>query len=396
MNILWSLEELGVKWARSLRLRVLPALFDLGTLGYLWVAASISYSYFRFGRIQYSFFPWTTMLFVIVPMAALWSAWDQTVGLKAVNHELKGGSALPRLLYALAWPLFPLTLLTSLFDPKGRSPAELVSGLTLAEVTLIVHRPWHRTLTGWLIVAVLLSTVAAAVGVTRVEPYRLVSGFEKTIKFWRAIASPRWDLLSLGLRLLGETLFMAIMATAFAVPFAVVLSFLAARNLMQGPIARPIYTVLRMIGSFTRSVDAIIWAIIFAVWVGTGSFAGVLALLVHSVVDLMKLYAEQLEAIDPGPVEALTATGANRLQVIRYAIIPQIINPYISFTIYRWDINVRMATVVGMVGGGGIGFRLIQYLAGWSFQEATVLTLLIILMVWLLDWASARLREKLA
>ena len=164
----------------------------------------------------------------------------------------------------------------------------------------------------------------------------------------------------------------------------------------HGPIARPIYTVLRMIGSFTRSVDAIIWAIIFAVWVGTGSFAGVLALLVHSVVDLMKLYAEQLEAIDPGPVEALTATGANRLQVIRYAVIPQIINPYLSFTLYRWDINVRMATVVGMVGGGGIGFRLVQYLRSWSFPEATVLTLLIILMVWFLDWLSARLRAKLA
>ena len=119
-------------------------------------------------------------------------------------------------------------------------------------------------------------------------------------------------------------------------------------------------------------------------------------MLVHSVVDLMKLYAEQLEAIDPGPVEALTATGANRLQVIRYAVIPQIINPYLSFTLYRWDINVRMATVVGMVGGGGIGFRLVQYLRSWSFPEATVLTLLIILMVWFLDWLSARLRAKLA
>ncbi len=396
MNILPALQEALVRWVKSLRVRVLPALLDLGTLGYLWAAVSASYSYFRFGRIQYSFFPWTTMFFVIVPVAALWSAWDQTVGLKVVNHELKEGATSQRLLYALAWPLFPLAAVTALFDPKGRSPAELLSGLTLSEVALVVYRPWHRTVTGWLTLLVALGTLGVAVGATRIEPSRLITGFEKTVKFWRAIASPRWDLLGLGLKLLGETLFMAIMATAFAVPFAVILSFLAARNLMRGRIARPIYTVLRMIGSFTRSVDAIIWAIIFAVWVGTGSFAGVLALLVHSIVDLMKLYAEQLEAIDPGPVEALTATGANRLQVIRYAIVPQIINPYISFTIYRWDINVRMATVVGMVGGGGIGFRLIQYLRGWAFQEATVLTLLIILMVWLLDWASARLREKLA
>ncbi len=382
--------------ARGLRIGILPALLDLLFLGYLWMAVSISYGYFRFGRIHYSFFPWTTMLLVVIPVAAFWSAWDQTVGLKVVNHELKGGSAAKRFLYALAWPLFPLAIITALFDSKGRSPAELLSGLALSEVTLVVYRRWYRSLTGWLTALVLLSTLAAAWGVTRIDPSRLRTGFEKTLKFWRAIASPRWDLLGLGLKLLAETLFMAIMATAFAVPFAVFLSFLAARNLMRGPIARPIYTVLRMIGSFTRSVDAIIWAIIFAVWVGTGSFAGVLALLVHSVVDLMKLYAEQLEAIDPGPVEALTATGANRLQIIRYAIIPQIINPYLSFTLYRWDINVRMATVVGMVGGGGIGFRLIQYLRGWSFPEATVLTLLIILMVWFLDWLSARLRAKLA
>ena len=77
-------------------------------------------------------------------------------------------------------------------------------------------------------------------------------------------------------------------------------------------------------------------------------------------------------------------------------MIPQIINPFLSFTLYRWDINVRMATVVGVVGGGGIGFRLYQYLRSWAFPEATVLTILIVVMVWAIDWLSARLREKLA
>ncbi|MGB9861264.1 MAG: PhnE/PtxC family ABC transporter permease, partial [Candidatus Bipolaricaulaceae bacterium] len=243
--------DITTRLARGLRIGILPALLDLAFLGYLWMAVSISYGYFRFGRIHYSFFPWTTMLLVIVPVAAFWSAWDQTVGLKVVNHELKGGSAAKRFLYALTWPLFPLTVLTAPFDPEGRSPAELLSGLELSEVALIVYRPWCRSLTGWLTALVLLSTLAAAWGVTRIDPSRLRTGFEKTLKFWRAIASPRWDLLSLGLRLLAETVFMAIMATAFAVPFAVFLSFLAARNLMRGPIARPIYTVLRMIGSFT-------------------------------------------------------------------------------------------------------------------------------------------------
>jgi phosphonate transport system permease protein len=385
------------RWAESQRIRLLPPILDLLFLGYLWFATSIAYGYFRFGKLTYSLLPWEWMVVVVVLAAALWSACDQTLGMKVVRHELsreKPGAF--AFVYALLWPLFPLVLITGFLDKKGRTPAELASGLCLSEVKVWVHRPWQKTLSGWLVVFSLMATTAAAVAIARVEPSRLVTGFEKTIKFWRAIFSPNWDLATLGLKLLGETLFMAVVATALAVPIAAALSFFAARNLMQGPIARPIYVLLRMIGSFTRSVDAIIWAIIFAVWVGTGSFAGVLALWIHSIVDLMKLYGEQIEAIDPGPVEALTATGANRLQVIRYAVIPQIINPFLSFTLYRWDINVRMATVVGVVGGGGIGFRLYQYLRSWAFPEATVLTILIVVMVWAIDWLSARLREKLA
>lgn len=389
--------EVLLRVGHALRTRVLPALLDLVFLAYFWVATNVTVSYFRFGLLDYSLLPWSWMAIVVVVAAAIWSSCDQTFGMKIVRYELSGeGDFASRFLYAVLWPFFPLSLVTALFDPAGRAPGEILSGLTATEVRVVTYRPWYRSLTGWLVVGVILSTLGAAVGVTKVEPSRLITGFEKTVKFWRAIFAPRWDLLGLGLKLLGETVFMAIMATAFAVPFAAALSFLAARNLMRGPIARPIYTILRMIGSFSRSVDAIIWAIIFAVWVGTGSFAGVLALFVHSVVDLMKLYAEQIESIDPGPVEAITATGANRLQVLRYGVIPQIINPFLSFTLYRWDINVRMATVVGMVGGGGIGFRLIQYLRSWAFPEATVLTILIILMVWALDWLSARLREKLA
>lgn len=396
-RVLPELLEFLVRWAYALRVRLIPPLFDLVLLAYIWVATTATYSYFRFGKLGFSLLPWWWMVGVVGGAAALWSAWDQTFGMKIVRHALpKDSPVWARLLYAFYWPSFPFVIFTGLFDSQGRTPAEIFSGLALREAPVGVHRPWYRTLTGWLTLLLILVTLGAAVGMTQVEPAKLVTNFEKTIKFWRAIFSPRWDLVGLGLKLLGETLFMAIIATAFAVPFAAILSFFAARNLMQGPIVRPIYTGLRMIGSFTRSVDAIIWAIIFAVWVGTGSFAGVLALFVHSIVDLMKLYAEQIEAIDPGPVEAVTAAGANRLQVIRYAVIPQVINPFLSFTLYRWDINVRMATVVGVVGGGGIGFRLIQYLRSWAFPEATVLTILIIVMVWAIDWLSARLREKLA
>jgi len=156
-----------------------------------------------------------------------------------------------------------------------------------------------------------------------------------------------------------------------------------------------IYTLIRVVISAMRSVDAIIWAIIFALWVGMGTFAGALALFIHSVADLIKLYSEQLESIDQGPVEAVASTGGNALQVIRYGIVPQILNPYLSFTLYRWDINVRMATIIGVVGGGGIGWRLFSYLKAWQFRQASTLMILIMILVWAIDYISSRLRARL-
>src|SRR5690606_582695 len=97
--------------------------------------------------------------------------------------------------------------------------------------------------------------------------------------------------------------------------------------------------------NITRSIEPLIWAIIFSVWVGIGPFAGMLALMFHSVASLTKQYSEMIESVDEGPIEGIAATGASFTQVVWFAIVPQIILPYISFTIYRWDINVRMATI---------------------------------------------------
>ncbi len=117
--------------------------------------------------------------------------------------------------------------------------------------------------------------------------------------------------------------------------------------------------------------------------------------MVHSVAALGKLYSEQIESIDPGPLEAVRASGATELQTVAYAVVPQIIPPFISFTIYRWDINVRMSTIIGLVGGGGIGQMLFQYqnLAQW--RQVSVAVILIVAVVMILDSVSARIRERL-
>jgi phosphonate transport system permease protein len=142
-------------------------------------------------------------------------------------------------------------------------------------------------------------------------------------------------------------------------------------------------------------MEPIIWAIIFSVWVGIGPFAGMLALVVHTVASLTKQYSEQVEDVNEGPIEAISATGARRLQVLWFAVVPQCVIPFLSFTIYRWDINVRMATIIGFVGGGGIGTLLTQYQGLSKFHEVGTLVIIITAVVWILDVISARVRAIL-
>lgn len=161
------------------------------------------------------------------------------------------------------------------------------------------------------------------------------------------------------------------------------------------PIGLAIYYVMRTILNALRSIDPLIMAIIFAIWVSIGPFAGVLALTLHSIAAMGKLYSEQVESIDPGPIEAITATGATRLQTIVYGVVPQIVPPYIAFTLYRWDINVRMSIIIGFVGGGGIGFILQQWINLLQYRQAGVAVLAIAIVVSVLDYASAQARERI-
>jgi phosphonate transport system permease protein len=120
-----------------------------------------------------------------------------------------------------------------------------------------------------------------------------------------------------------------------------------------------------------------------------------IALLVHTIASNAKLYSEAIENIETGPVEAISATGANKIQVVWFGVVPQIILPFLSFTIYRWDINVRMATVIGLVGGGGIGTMLMQYQGLARWHEVGLIVLFIAFVVWIMDYISAKIREAI-
>ena len=143
-----------------------------------------------------------------------------------------------------------------------------------------------------------------------------------------------------------------------------------------------------------RSINEMVFAMLFVVAVGMGPFAGVLALFIGTTGVLAKLFAEAVEAIEPGPVEGVRATGASALQEVIYGVIPQVLPLWISYALYRFESNVRSATVVGMVGAGGIGVILWEAIRGFQFAQTCALLLIIILVVSVLDIFSQRLRKR--
>jgi len=193
-----------------------------------------------------------------------------------------------------------------------------------------------------------------------------------------------------------ETIFLGIMATAFAAVVALPLSFLGARNIMTGnPITAAIYAVVRVMFTIVRSIDVLIVVIVLLAIFGPGNAAGVFGLAFHNIGVMGKLYSEAIESIDAGPLEAITATGANRVQVIWTAVLPQITNPFISFTIYRLDTNVRLAPVLGLVGGGGIGLDLFQSIQISRYGAAGLIIFMIVVTVATMDFLSAQIRKRL-
>ena len=193
-----------------------------------------------------------------------------------------------------------------------------------------------------------------------------------------------------------QTIFLALISTTFGALGAIPISFLAARNLMGGhPLTLSIYVIVRTLLNILRSIEPLIIAIIFVVIVGLGPFAGAIAITLHTIAALGKLYSEVIEGIDPGPLEAIRAVGGNWIQMVRYAVIPQIVPPFASFTLFRWDINVRTSTIIGFVGGGGIGFYLYQWIIKGDFEAVSSSFIAIAVIVVTLDFVSARVRARL-
>ncbi|MDB5762492.1 MAG: phnE [Herminiimonas sp.] len=185
------------------------------------------------------------------------------------------------------------------------------------------------------------------------------------------------------------TLQIAIWGTALAVVCAIPLGLLCSSNIAPPWVNQP----MRRLMDAARAINEMVFAMLFVVAVGLGPFAGVLALFVHTTGILAKLFSEAVEAIDPQPVEGIRATGAHVLEEIVFGVLPQVMPLWISYALYRFESNVRSATVVGMVGAGGIGVILWEVIRGFQYAQTCAVLLMIVLTVILIDLISSRLRR---
>lgn len=185
------------------------------------------------------------------------------------------------------------------------------------------------------------------------------------------------------------TLQIALWGTVLAVVCAVPLGLLSSSNIAPWWICQPVRRVM----DAARAINEMVFAMLFVVAVGLGPFAGVLALFIHTTGILSKLFSEAVEAIDPQPVEGIRATGAHLLEEIVFGVLPQVMPLWVSYALYRFESNVRSATVVGMVGAGGIGVILWEVIRSFQYAQTCAVLLMIVVSVSLIDVASSRLRK---
>lgn len=220
---------------------------------------------------------------------------------------------------------------------------------------------------------------------------KLRDGAPYMLDFLRRMFPPDTSILDRVFTETLQTIALAWVATIIATALSFPIAFFAAQNIFESKLLRR-FTIFLL--NTDRAIDSLILALFFVSAVGLGPFAGTLALAIHSVGMLGKLFADAIEAIDKGPVEALESAGAGKLAIIRWAVWPQVAPLFISYFLFRFELNVRVAVVLGIVGAGGIGFLLTQYMRLFQYQKVCTLVLVILALVMFIDAVSSRLRRS--
>lgn len=269
----------------------------------------------------------------------------------------------------------------------GDIAASADTALDRLRARAMAQRPGWAYYAGWGLVVVVMAWAWQG---AEIRPLDLVKDSANIGTYAREFFPPDFRDWRIYAREMVVTVQIALWGTALALVLAVPMGLLSSGNVAP----RWVYQPVRRLMDACRAINEMVFAMLFIVAVGLGPFAGVLALAVHTTGTLAKLFSEAVEAIDPRPVEGIRATGAHKLVEVVYGVIPQVMPLWLSFTLYRLESNVRSASVVGMVGAGGIGVVLFEVIRGFQYAQTCAVLIILAVSVTLIDMVSARLRSR--
>jgi phosphonate transport system permease protein len=244
----------------------------------------------------------------------------------------------------------------------------------------------------WALAAVLAYSFYASWTAVEFSPTKLIQGAPFMADFLSRMFPPNMAVLPKVFQEVLITIQLAFVGTTIAMVISIPLGFLAASNVVKN---RFIVQGVRFLLNADRAIDALILALFFVSAVGLGPFPGTLAVAIHSVGMLGQLMYQAIESIDKKPVEAMESVGASHINVIRWAILPQVLPYFLSYYLLRFELNVRAAVVLGIVGAGGIGFLLQSYMRLFQYQNVCTVVLTILVLVMAIDFFSAKVRARL-
>ena len=233
---------------------------------------------------------------------------------------------------------------------------------------------------------IMVAGLFISINVTNTHISVLFENWDQFADIFVQMSHPDWSYMSVIWPKLIETIKMAVLGTVIGSAVAFVYSLLIARNIVKN---KAVTGVLRFIMNIIRTIPDLLLGAIFV------AIVGIMVLAVFTFGVVVKLFYEAIETIDPGPIEALTAVGANKFQIIHYAVMPQIMTYFISYVLYAFEINVRASTVLGYIGAGGIGLNLQQTLQVFNYAQTGTIIIVIIVVVVLIDYVSSKSREAL-
>ena len=241
-----------------------------------------------------------------------------------------------------------------------------------------------------IVIGIIIALLVIASYNVDVSPVEFVEGIPNLMIIFEEMIAVEPKYIPTALWAMFETIQMAFIGTVVGIAIALPLSMLAARNLNSKFVYAPIRAFLAAI----RTFPSILWALLFVIMVGSGTFAGVLAIIMYTVGFIAKLQYEVIETIDSDPMDAVGSIGVSKLQLISYVVIPESASHLLSQMLYMFDYNIRQTSILGLVGAGGIGFYIINYIKFFEYGKAAIFMLVVLITVLAIDWASVRIRDK--